>query len=469
LHNSFRAIKEYSKSTADPIKLHAGDIVHCLEESDSMGDWPNWVLCKSNEAEGWVPAQILGREGDAASILEDYNAVEFDLSPGDVIIMEKELNGWIWGYKEGKPGIKAWAPLNCLEKSVNVEYRDMKPEEAEETMKLARGAFPFWYRLFIWSFKKAIVSVEDGEITGGAARHEIKTKKGNFGYLDFGFTAKESRGKGIGRETYTRSLERLGKDGCRTSGAIVLCDNTASWGLLADNGCTRASAGRLAREFGLLGALKIWFETAFLFVPGAELWMTGEDRKRSQTQAAEMSAFLFLNPLLALLQGLFWNGTPDFNTAGFVFCLMLLTLLFSWVPFRSSGLSVKFRFWRSGLLIPVFVFLSGGVYPLGGGFSPADEKWNYSRVRKPLGHSGFGAWLAAITAGCFLLYIKYFAPQQLPNFQGSFRWVYMLLIFNCFPILLESWPGSRLLKWNKAVFILLAGISVVLLVLIFLN
>jgi hypothetical protein len=224
---------------------------------------------------------------------------------------------------------------------------------------------------------------------------------------------------------------------------------------------------RLFRAFGIFGALKIWFETAFLFVPGAELWVTGEEKEGLTFSVSNIALFLLLNPLLALFQGLLRNGEPDINTAGFVFCLMLLTLLLSWVPLRSSGLPAKFTFWKSGLLIPVFVFLSGGVYPLGGGFYPSADKWNYSHVRKQMGHSGLGAWLAVIAAAGFLLYIKHFEPQLLSIFQDSFRWVYMLLIFNSVPVLLESWPGSRVLKWNKAVFYSLSGISVVMLVLIF--
>jgi hypothetical protein len=86
LSNSYKAIKEYYKSTADPVVLIAGSRVFCLEESNPDGDWPNWILCKTDDIEGWVPAQIIDREGEAGSILEDYSAAEFDIVPGEIFI-----------------------------------------------------------------------------------------------------------------------------------------------------------------------------------------------------------------------------------------------------------------------------------------------------------------------------------------------------------------------------------------------
>ena len=53
-----------------------------------------------------------------------------------------------------------------------------------------------------------------------------------------------------------------------------------------------------------------------------------------------------------------------------------------------------------GLLIPVIVVLIGGIYPIGGDFYPADEKWSSFRLRKQLGLIGLGSWIsvAALSA-----------------------------------------------------------------------
>lgn len=113
---NYRAVKSYDEAPDNPISLKAGEEVSILEESDPEGDWPNWLFCKVEGKEGWVPKQIIESRGEKGRILEDYYAREFNLAPGDIIIGEKELNGWVWGLKKGSSDSFGWAPLNCLEK-----------------------------------------------------------------------------------------------------------------------------------------------------------------------------------------------------------------------------------------------------------------------------------------------------------------------------------------------------------------
>lgn len=98
-----------------PIKVIKGEEVECIEDSNPNGDWAGWTYCKSNDNEGWIPYQIIDKNGSKGTILEDYNAIEFDLVVNEELIMEKEMNGWIWSYKVDNPEVKAWAPLNCVE------------------------------------------------------------------------------------------------------------------------------------------------------------------------------------------------------------------------------------------------------------------------------------------------------------------------------------------------------------------
>lgn len=46
-------------------------------------------------------------------VVNNYKS-EFDLSAGECIITNRELNGWIWGFKESNPEDYGWAPLNHL-------------------------------------------------------------------------------------------------------------------------------------------------------------------------------------------------------------------------------------------------------------------------------------------------------------------------------------------------------------------
>ena len=110
----YRVIKNRKSDSDNPIIVREGDKVICGEESDEAGDWAGWVSCSTETNVGWIPKQIVDRSGDSGIILEDYDALEFDIEVDEIIIMEKTLNGWIWGYKKNNSLIKAWTPLNHL-------------------------------------------------------------------------------------------------------------------------------------------------------------------------------------------------------------------------------------------------------------------------------------------------------------------------------------------------------------------
>lgn len=351
---------------------------------------------------------------------------------------------------------------------MSIDYRDMRPDEAKETMALCRRVFPFWYRLFIWGFKDAVVAVDSGRIVGGASWHVIKTKRGGFGYLDFGFTDKNYRGRGIGRETYTRVMNKFKEAGLDSAGAIVLSDNTASWTLFADNGCSRSTTGGLIRQYGFFGALKIWFETALVFAPGGELWKTGAAPEPRLTSALSIIVFLLANCALALLTGLRQGSCPDLTTTGLVAAFMLLRLFIIRLFIGKTEMPLRFSFWKGGMMLPLIVLLAGGLFPLGGDYYPSAEKWGYRSFCKKAGLGGFGSWLSVLAAAAGLLSVKYLKPELTPVFKGIFQWIYMMLIFHMLPFLLESWPGARVLRWSRGLFTVLTVLSGVILVLLFL-
>lgn len=99
----------------NPVVVKAGEKVTIMDRSNPDGDWAGWILCKTTDNEGWIPFQIVDEREGYALITEDYSAVEFDLEKGEILVEEKELNGWIWCHKEGMPKVMAWAPLNCIE------------------------------------------------------------------------------------------------------------------------------------------------------------------------------------------------------------------------------------------------------------------------------------------------------------------------------------------------------------------
>lgn len=112
--DKYKVIKKYISEFVNPIEVLAGEKVKCIEESDINGDWPNWIFCKTENNEGWIPSQIIEKNGQIGIIKEDYSAIEFNLEVGEILLSDRVLNGWIWGCKEGNLNVKAWAPLNHL-------------------------------------------------------------------------------------------------------------------------------------------------------------------------------------------------------------------------------------------------------------------------------------------------------------------------------------------------------------------
>ncbi|WP_299693383.1 SH3 domain-containing protein [uncultured Vibrio sp.] len=110
----YKVIKEYTDTPEQPIVVTQGEQLTVIEESDSQGDWPNWVLCRGEGKEGWAPKQQLTIVANSATVQSDYCAVEHRLSVGEILVAEFELNGWIWCDKSSNKGVMGWAPLNHL-------------------------------------------------------------------------------------------------------------------------------------------------------------------------------------------------------------------------------------------------------------------------------------------------------------------------------------------------------------------
>jgi hypothetical protein len=112
----YRVINSYSDAPKNPISIIKGEVLEFIEESDPTGSWPNWIFCKGINKEGWVPKQILESKGNNVVSLDNYTAREHNLIEHEILIAEKELNGWIWSKKESEPDSLGWAPLNHLQK-----------------------------------------------------------------------------------------------------------------------------------------------------------------------------------------------------------------------------------------------------------------------------------------------------------------------------------------------------------------
>lgn len=111
----YRVIKTRKADSENPLKLEKGEHV-LIKGGSKKTDWPGWLFCESKDNQGWVPEQLVHRNSDLGSVIMDYDATEFDLELGEVIVRDYELNGWIWGYKKGNPEDFGWIPKNHIER-----------------------------------------------------------------------------------------------------------------------------------------------------------------------------------------------------------------------------------------------------------------------------------------------------------------------------------------------------------------
>ncbi|WP_186431596.1 SH3 domain-containing protein [Clostridium sp. BSD9I1] len=94
----YKVIEEHKPNNSNPIKAEKGETVKLGRKSGGDDGWNNWIYCYSlhSNSEGWTPAQIIQTQNEYGIVLNDYSAKELDVSKGDIVDGELELNGWLW-------------------------------------------------------------------------------------------------------------------------------------------------------------------------------------------------------------------------------------------------------------------------------------------------------------------------------------------------------------------------------------
>ncbi len=115
--NEFTVIGDRNSDYPNPIRLKKGMEVELGGSYGGEEGWENWVECAIPGNKGWAPIQIFERTGGTRAIVtEDYDATELAVRAGDLFIMEREMNGWAFGYIEPETDRKGWVPKDNLRK-----------------------------------------------------------------------------------------------------------------------------------------------------------------------------------------------------------------------------------------------------------------------------------------------------------------------------------------------------------------
>jgi hypothetical protein len=112
--------KSHETEFPNPITLTAGEKVMIGEDPNpevNHDTWINWAYCIKEDGSnaGFVPEQIIRKEGSYGIVLENYSAHEMTVSEGETLEGTKELNGWLWA-RNKRTGELGWIPLE------NVKY-----------------------------------------------------------------------------------------------------------------------------------------------------------------------------------------------------------------------------------------------------------------------------------------------------------------------------------------------------------
>jgi SH3-like domain-containing protein len=104
-------VRAHRSRYPDPVRFRRGDRVR-IGRRDR--DFPGWIrVTDPGGRRGWAPEALLdGIGGAEAAATEDYIATEMDVSPGERLIVRRELAGWFWvSDAEGNHG---WVPADSI-------------------------------------------------------------------------------------------------------------------------------------------------------------------------------------------------------------------------------------------------------------------------------------------------------------------------------------------------------------------
>lgn len=341
---------------------------------------------------------------------------------------------------------------------MGIHTRLMEPEEALKVQKIAKSAFDGLEGISVSKPKQAIVALNGDKIVGAIQFKYYWSGGKKIGYFDYAFIAQDSRNQGVGNVLYKAVTAYLWEQGCDALTALVKDDNVGSWSLFLKNGFERISMSGLVRQFGLPGALRLYFGTILGIANGMDYYVALRDQERPSNKGGsitQITAYLLVNFLLSL----FFLFDPQENIGMFFAAYFIFLLGGILIGYAGTCLSKRkwhFRLCNGGGLVCAVVNLAGGPYPMIGNWYP-DLYENSDSFRKDMGVQSLIGWFFVLVLFLFSLFAsgQHILFEYLKNISSVFL-LYRVLAFYPF----ESFGGGRVYRWNKGIYFLLAAVSI---------
>jgi hypothetical protein len=125
-HYSARVVEAHSAPRNYVFKVHAGETLLLGRRTTRLPGW-RWAI-RTDGRGGWIPASCLGTDGEraTATALTDFDGAELNLRPGELLIVEQEIDDW--GLARTGGGMRGWIPLRCIEPLTPARERVQKSE-----------------------------------------------------------------------------------------------------------------------------------------------------------------------------------------------------------------------------------------------------------------------------------------------------------------------------------------------------
>mgnify|MGYP006277285135 CR=1 FL=1 len=357
--------------------------------------------------------------------------------------------------------------------------------EGREVLRVARRSFHIGMAMLISKPKWAFGAWDGDRCVGGV----ILKRSGRVGIVEWIFVAKEGRGRGLAKQLTDVAMREFAEKGIETAAAIVRDDNTASWNLFAARGFKAMSIGGAIQALGIGDYLRVVFSAFKITAVGFDLWIgsvgvalepsvRGEPDPGDTVPGNSVTSLIFhliVNCLPVAFGWLLFGDEPLPFLAAIV-AILAVRLLFSFVTVRASGLRVRLRSARGGLLPVLITDVFQGILFYPAFWQPKTARWREPDHRGPLSaaalvgavavmalvvgagliaRGGAGGPLTSGPAGPFVL-----QTAAILRVIGKF-----VIAFELNPIF-EAFAGPRVLRWKWWVYAIAAAAAVVVIVLV---
>jgi len=109
----YRVVEDWVSCFSDPVAFQAGDALFLNGKSD---DWHGhtWVWAKNADGkEGWVPDDILRKDGESYVAKAAFSAVELTCRAGEILIGTVQTHGWVLCHSDS--GNQGWVPAKNIQ------------------------------------------------------------------------------------------------------------------------------------------------------------------------------------------------------------------------------------------------------------------------------------------------------------------------------------------------------------------